>query len=46
MSDRVDRKVLKWLGYVERLSGERLFKTVKESEVSAERIEAGLTLGG
>ena len=33
MTDGVDWKVLKWLGYVERRIGERLNQTVYESEM-------------
>ena len=33
LSKRVDRKVLKWFGHVERLGGERLTKRVYMSEV-------------
>ena len=37
LSERVDRKVLKWYGHVERMSGERLTKRVYRSEVEGER---------
>ena len=37
MSRRVDRKVLKWFGHVERMGGERLTKRVYMSEVRGER---------
>ena len=33
LSERVDRKLLEWYGYVERMSGERLAKRVYRSEV-------------
>ena len=37
MSNRVDRKVLKWFGHVERMGGERLTKRVYMSEVEGVR---------
>ena len=37
MSKRVDRKVLKWFGHVERMGDERLTKKVYKSEVGGER---------
>ena len=37
MSKRVDRKVLKWFGYVQRMGDERLTKKVYNSEVVGER---------
>ena len=37
MSKRVDRKVLKWFGHVERMGDERLTKKVYKSEVDGER---------
>ena len=33
MSDRVDLKVLKWLGHTERMRGERLSKRMYEPDV-------------
>ena len=44
MSERVDRKFLKWFGHVERASGERLNKKVYGSEEELEEIEEGLSL--
>ena len=37
LSKRVDRKVLKWLGYVEPMGSERLTKKVYMSEIRGER---------
>ena len=37
MSKRVDQKVLKWFGYVQRMGDERLTKKVYNSEVVGER---------
>ena len=37
LSKRVDRKVLKWFGHVERMGDERLTKKVYKSEVGGER---------
>ena len=37
LSKRVDLKVLKWFGHVERMGSERLTKRVYESEVEGER---------
>ena len=37
LSKRVDRKVLKWFGHVERMGGERLTKRVYTSEVRGTR---------
>ena len=37
LSKRVDRKVLKWYGHVERMGSERLTKRVYMSEVGGER---------
>ena len=37
LSNRVDRKVLKWFGHVERMGSERLTKKVYVSEVEGER---------
>ena len=37
MSKRVDQKVLKWFGHVERMGDERLTKKVNKSEVGGER---------
>ena len=37
LSNRVDRKVLKWFGHVERMGGERLTKRVYMSEVGGVR---------
>ena len=37
LSKRVDRKMLKWFGHVERMGGERLTKRVYMSEVRGER---------
>ena len=37
MSERVDRKILKWFGHVERMGNERLTKKVYISEVSGVR---------
>ena len=37
MSKRVDRKVLKWFGHVERMGDERLTKKVYKSEVGGVR---------
>ena len=37
MSKRVDRKVLKWFGHVERMGDERLTKKVYKSEVDGVR---------
>ena len=37
LSERVDRKVLKWFGHVERMGNERLTKRVYVSEVEGER---------
>jgi len=34
---RVDRKVLKWFGHVERMGGKKLIKRVYMSEVRGER---------
>ena len=37
LSERVDRKVLKWFGHVERMGNERMTKRVYMSEVEGER---------
>ena len=37
LSKRVDRKVFKWFGHVERMGGERMTKRVYVSEVEGER---------
>ena len=37
MSKRINRKVLKWFGHVERMGDERLTKKVYKSEVGGER---------
>ena len=37
MSKRVDRKVLKWFGHVERMGDERLTKKVYNSDVGGVR---------
>jgi len=37
MSDRVDRTVLKWFGHVERMSEERMTKTLQELSVEDRR---------
>ena len=41
LSKRVDKKVLKWFGHVERIGGERLTKRVFMSEVRGEIGEVG-----
>ena len=46
MSKRVDQKVLKWFGYVQRMGDERLTKKVYNSEVVGERAVGGHVLGG
>ena len=46
MSDRLDPKVLKWSGHVDRMSGERMTKRMYESGVKGRRIEAGQERGG
>ena len=46
MSKRVDQKVLKWFGYVQRMGDERLTKKVYNSEVVGERAVRGHVLGG
>ena len=37
MSERVDRKVLKWFGHVEGMGNERMTKRVYMSEIEGER---------
>ena len=37
LSNRVDRKVLKWFGHVDRMGGERLTKRVYMSQVGGVR---------
>ena len=37
VSNRVDRKVLKWFGHVERMGNERMTKRVYSSEVEGDR---------
>lgn len=37
MSDKDDRKALKWLGHMERMSGQWLTKTMYENEVEGRR---------
>ena len=37
MSDKEDRKVSKWFGHVERMSGEQLIEKVYKSEVKGRR---------
>ena len=45
MSDRVDLKVLKWLGHVERMSGEQLTKRVCAFKVEGRRYRGRLCTG-